>query len=664
MIGQTISHFKILEKLGEGGMCVVYRAEDLKLGRTVALKFLPSDLSLDQDVKGRFIHEAQAASALDHPNICPVYDVGETADGQMYIVMACYDGKTLKQKMGGGALARNEAVVIASQIAEGLQEAHSHGIVHRDVKPANILLSGTGVVKIVDFGLAKVSGATRLTKSGTTLGTVAYMAPEQLRGSEVDARADIFSLGVVLYEMLTGILPFRGDHEAALMYSILHEEPPALREFFLASPELQHIVSKALEKNPHERYQSLEEFLSDLRRLRDSAADSHAKNRFARILAGAVILVLASAVYFLVSRNPSASPPEPGVIPDTAQTMRADTVSEARTPPVLPDRAVALPPSVAVKPEPADSQAETKDQPAIDVPLTENRDTVEEEPTPKNPEPGDVMTNSIGMEFILIPSGVFQMGADDDEAESDERPIRTVTLAHSIWFGRYEVTNGQFASFVSVTNYVTTAERVGWARTWDRSGWTETAGASWRTFFTSDSLPVVCVSWQDAKAFAQWLNEKEGVSQYRLPTEAEWEFAARSGPKQYKFSWGNGIPVARMGGNIADEEFKLMFPSIDTWPGYYDGHVFSAPVGFYLPNEFGLCDMTGNVWEWCEDWYDDYAPGPQTDPVGPPTGSRRVLRGGSWKEIPRYVRAANRTRYEPDYKSADTGFRLVKMEEN
>jgi Tol biopolymer transport system component len=269
MIGQTISHYKILEKLGGGGMGVVYKAQDLKLDRAVALKFLPPELTLDPDAKERFVHEAKAASSLQHHNICTIHDVDQTADGQMFIVMDLYEGETLKSRVAKGRLRIEEATDLAIQVAQGLAEAHAHGIIHRDIKPANILITKSGVAKIVDFGLAKLSGATKVTKTGSTLGTVAYMAPEQLQGSDVDARADIFSVGVVLYEMLTGKTPFRGDHEAALMYSIMNEEPEPLQmQVPDATSELIHVVSRALEKDPANRYKTMDDLLIDLRRVR------------------------------------------------------------------------------------------------------------------------------------------------------------------------------------------------------------------------------------------------------------------------------------------------------------------------------------------------------------------------------------------------------------
>jgi serine/threonine protein kinase len=195
MIGKTISHYRILEKLGEGGMGVVYKAEDSKLGRTVALKFLSPDLTRDAEAKARFVQEAQAASALDHPNICNVHEIDETSDGQTFIAMACYDGESLKAKIERGPLKVEDALEITSQVAHGLAKAHGQGITHRDIKPANILITKDGLAKIVDFGLAKLAGK-KLTKTGKTLGTAQYMAPEQALGKGVDQRADIWSLAL------------------------------------------------------------------------------------------------------------------------------------------------------------------------------------------------------------------------------------------------------------------------------------------------------------------------------------------------------------------------------------------------------------------------------------------------------------------------------------
>ncbi|MFQ5652758.1 MAG: protein kinase [bacterium] len=295
MIGKTISHYKILEKLGGGGMGVVYKAKDTKLKRTVALKFLPPDLTRDDEAKERFMLEAQAASALDHPNICTIHEIDETKDGQLFIAMACYQGETLKQRLesvganGRSPLPVAEAIEIVIQIAHGLAKAHEQGIVHRDIKPANIMVTTDGIVKILDFGLAKLTGATQLTKTGTTLGTVAYMSPEQAQGVTVDHRTDIWSLGVVLYEMVSGELPFRGEYEAAVIYSILNEAP----EQETAIPaNLQQIVAKALAKEPEERYQQMDELLADLNSLKKELESEATKETAAEEKAAPSIAVL------------------------------------------------------------------------------------------------------------------------------------------------------------------------------------------------------------------------------------------------------------------------------------------------------------------------------------------------------------------------------------
>jgi serine/threonine protein kinase/tetratricopeptide (TPR) repeat protein len=272
MIGKTISHYTILEEIGAGGMGVVYKAEDTKLDRTVALKFFPPHLSINQEEKKRFIHEAKAAAALDHPNICNIFEIDETEDGRMFIAMGYYEGKTLKEKIRPvGAqhavpMPIDKTIDITIQIAEGLQEAHQNQIVHRDIKSANIIITQKGQVKILDFGLAKLKGATKLTKESTTLGTVAYMSPEQASGDKVDHRSDIWSLGVILYEMITGQLPFKGEYEQAVMYAIMNEEPEPITGLRTGvSMELERIISKILAKEQAERYQHADELIVDLR---------------------------------------------------------------------------------------------------------------------------------------------------------------------------------------------------------------------------------------------------------------------------------------------------------------------------------------------------------------------------------------------------------------
>lgn len=266
MIGQSISHYKILDKLGEGGMGVVYKAADTKLNRTVALKFLPDRVNKDEAAKARFLQEAQAAAALNHPNICTIYGI-EEHEGHLFISMEYIEGGTLREKLPFAK--SDDALTIAMQIGEALQDAHAKGIVHRDIKADNVMLSAKGQAKVMDFGLAKLKGSLKLTRTSSTVGTLGYMAPEQIQGGEVDHRSDIFSFGVLLFEILTGKLPFRGDHEAAMVYSIVNEEPESIQKYLpAASPELARILEKALEKDPAERYQTAADLVVDLRRVK------------------------------------------------------------------------------------------------------------------------------------------------------------------------------------------------------------------------------------------------------------------------------------------------------------------------------------------------------------------------------------------------------------
>jgi serine/threonine protein kinase/Tfp pilus assembly protein PilF len=264
LIGQTVSHYRILEHIAAGGMGVVYKAEDTRLKRTVAVKFLPPEFTHDQTARERFFHEAQAASALDHQNICSVHEFGEH-DGRTFLVMGFYEGETLKQKIERDPMSMAGLLDIAMQAARGLTRAHEAGIVHRDIKPANLIVTTRGEVKILDFGLAKLAGRTLLTRTGSTLGTAAYMSPEQARGEAVDHRTDIWSLGVVLYEMIAGRRPFASDYEQALVYQILNAEPEPLSKVRPETPAgLAQIVGHAMAKQPAERYQTMSEFSDDL----------------------------------------------------------------------------------------------------------------------------------------------------------------------------------------------------------------------------------------------------------------------------------------------------------------------------------------------------------------------------------------------------------------
>jgi len=343
MIGRTVSHYRVLARLGEGGMGVVYKAEDLRLPRIVALKFLPADIAADDPARARFLNEARAAASLDHSNICRVWDIDEV-DGRPFIVMSFVDGATLRDRLAGGPLPVEAALRVAIEVADGLADAHARGVVHRDIKPSNILIGSDDRARVTDFGLALLADATRITGEGLAVGTPLYMAPEQIGGADVDRRADIWALGAVLHEMLTGRPPFVAEYREALFYAILHTDPPpvsALRPD--APPELDLIVAKALARDPAARYADATGMLRDLRQARARLVGEgggglpdwilrRLRRRLAAVVAAAVVLT--AAVATLLLRGGGA---DPGPVPRARPIQVTSSPAWETDPALSPD---------------------------------------------------------------------------------------------------------------------------------------------------------------------------------------------------------------------------------------------------------------------------------------------------------------------------------------
>ncbi|MBL7075363.1 protein kinase [candidate division KSB1 bacterium] len=662
MIGKTISHYKILEKIGEGGMGVVYKAEDTKLKRTVALKFLPQEFTRDEEAKERFVHEAQAASALDHPNICTIYEINETEDGQTFIAMAYYEGETLKEKISKESLPIDEALDIASQVAQGLSKAHEKGIVHRDIKPGNIIVTNDGVAKIVDFGLAKMAGASRITRAGSTLGTAAYMSPEQARGEEVDYRTDIWALGVVLYEMLTGQLPFPGEYESAVIYSILNVDPKSPRDFREDIPaELEQVVIKMMKKEISQRYVSVTEFKTDLGKIKSTLMGAgigvlgKTRRYFKPAILIPVTLIALIALVFLIRQihrttrirwAKDVALPKIEELIDKAnsenniEAFNLAQKAEKYIPddPKLKQLMQLIPATISIKTQPAGAKIYRKpfDKPESDwefighTPIVSRRmpyylflwkvekpgyETLYRLSFSGGPIDWNTVTYlPYTIDCILDKSGTLPPNM--------VRIPGTGEIA-DFFIDKYEVTNEQFKWFVENGGY---QKKAYWKHPFIKNGreatWEEavaklrdTTGrlgpATWEGGSYpegEDNYPVSGVSWYEAAAYAEFAEKS-------LPTIGHWGSASRV-----------NITYA----------YHLFYPMCN-----FDGEG-PVPVGTTEAiTQFGVYDMAGNVREWC--WNE--------------SEKGRCIRGGAWNDVTYMF--GNVTQADPFDRSPKNGFRCV-----
>jgi serine/threonine protein kinase/formylglycine-generating enzyme required for sulfatase activity len=736
---QTIGKYEVLDVIGHGGMGLVYRARDNAIGRLVALKVMAPALAEQVELRERFLREARAAGNLQHPNIVVIHDLGEH-EGAPYIAMEYLVGQPLDKALAAKALTTSAKLEAFAQICDGLHFAHENGVVHRDVKPANVILLAKGGAKLVDFGIARTSDA-RLTKTGIVVGTVAYMAPEQLKGKPVDARSDVFSAGAMLYEMLSGKLPFEGETTAETMMKILQDEPPELRPEGVIHPaRLAAVVQRALAKDPAQRYQSAREFG---RAVRDHLQEQNSAAAAATVVRGTVMP--APPAEPRVERAPPAPLPlaRPAFVPPTEASSPPVSHRPPATPPASPvegrrrmgsgmrpviamvivlialglGSASPTGPAVSVQFRLVDDSKPSSKQidwskyveasqggPRFQLKGTDKwyvlkNDSIVDQSDiasaaaatnedrhwlsltfnatgaaklkrassesrgrqlaivvdgellevgvitmelPKvfavngvtGPEAEDlakrinsgrgtagstpggdaqpagpaVVTTKVnpkdGLTYVWIPAGTFQMGCSpgDSECSSNEKPAHAVTITKGFWMGQTEVTQAAYQRVIGTNP----------------------------SHFHGDRLPVEEVSWDDANAYCSAVG-------MRLPTEAEWEYAARAGSTAARY--GDLDAVAWYDKNSGNQT--------------HEG-------GQQLPNAWHLYDMLGNVWEWVADWYDESYDGqsPSQDPRGPSKGFARALRGGSWRYGARFSRVSDRYRIQPGIRGV-VGFRCV-----
>jgi dienelactone hydrolase/predicted Ser/Thr protein kinase len=668
--------YRIIEEVGRGGMGVVYKAEDLKLKRTVALKFLPPHLMDSPELKERFLIEAQAAAALSHANICVIHEVGE-AEGRSYIAMEYVEGETLRDKIKKGLLKTEVALDVAVQVAAGLGEAHHKGIVHRDIKSANIMVTDKGQAKVMDFGLAKLRGGTSLTKSQTTLGTVAYMSPEQARGDEVDQRSDIWSLGVVLYEMLTGELPFKGDRDVSIIYSIVHEEPKPIKVRKPPVPiELQQVIARALRKKREGRYASADEMLKDLKTYQKSLQLDESgvlslktilrrvrKPRVAVPTFAAIALLAFFGVRFFkhqarVRGAWNVTIPqiermigENNVWRDLVAVYKLAEEAERYIPrdPKLAKLFSGCSFKVTIKTEPPGAKVFMKDYMAPDSEWT----YLGVSPIEKMRLPTGIFRWKMekeGYETVLAAASTWgpNLGQHDILAPNDLSRVldKTGTIPPGMvrvkgeetslgklpdfFIDRCEVTNRQFKDFVASGGYKNSKfwtqkfVKDGKELPWEEAvkGFVDQTGlpgpSTWQAGDYPEGqgdYPVSGVSWYEAAAYAEFAGKS-------LPTGQHWGVA--------RGEYTTLIQVPQLGG------FAILAP--------FSNFRGKGPVAAgSLPGltAYGALDMAGNVREWC--WNE--------------TAKGRSIRGGAWDDNP-YI-FGNLSQAPPMERSSRDGFRCA-----
>jgi serine/threonine-protein kinase len=645
LTGKTLGQYEIHEEIGHGGMATVYRATQTSIGRMVAVKVLPTHFLQDRTFLERFAREVKIIAQLQHRSILPVYDFGEQ-DGTPYVVMAYMEGGTLSDRIKRGPLPLDEVVWLVEQIAEGLDHAHNEGVIHRDFKPSNVLLDKVGNAHLADFGIAKVSAATvELTRSGVVVGTPAYMAPEMYRKGDLTNTVDVYALGVTLYQMLTGRLPFQAETPAQFMMSHVNDPVPEVRALRPDLPAgVAGVIEQAMAKTAEARYQSASEMVQAL----TIAAQGE-------VIAAALPPEPTPPVE-IAAPIPATPPPTPEMLDAPTTDVPSEPAVSARparrgvnslllgggvagfgilgTAVVLGVLALAgvfgrpaSPPAedatagellaAEVEPEEEPAAAPTEEPtPTGALPPTE-APTDYDGPVTANDQWTPVIQTIDGVEMALVPVGCFMMGSVD--GEPDEQPVHEQCFEEAFWVDVTEVTNAQYGS----------------------SGQ-----------YSGNSRPRESVAWLEAVAHC----EARGA---RLPTEVEWEYAAR-GPDYLDFPWGNSFSNQSL--NFCDT--NCPFDLRDSTSN--DGNETTSSVGAYPEGEswVGALDMSGNVWEWTSSIYAPYpynaADGREVD-GNSYNSSDRVLRGGSFASYePSQLRASRRYEFNPRIEYLYFGFRCVR----
>ena len=600
-----VSSYRLEKEVARGGMGIVYRGIHAVFDEVVAIKEIFPQFTGEPELRERFLREARLQRRLQHPNIVQVRDFLVENDS-FYIVMEFVEGESLAGRLRnlGRPMTVTEALPIFQQALAGLGFAHGQGIVHRDIKPANIMLTGEGVAKLTDFGIARALDSAKLTRSGVVMGTVAYMSPEQIQGAKLDCRTDVYSMGIMLYEMLVGRRPFERplntDSDWPVCDGHINHAPTRPGQFVPELPDyLERAILKALEKKPEIRFASCEEFTAALKPCppgaielaeAERAAREEAEKRRAEEKAGQERLVQEKVERERAERERRAHA--------EAEKRRAE--GKARQERLNQEKA----------------ERERSEEPRFSGQSKEAGLLTREKLEELSPTRAQIRVNpKDALKYVWIPAGAFTMGCSpgDDECGSHEKPPHTVTISRGFWITQTPVTTGAYKQFARATGHQMPPEPA------FNNGWGK------------DNLPIVNVNWDDAQAYCKWMVG-------RLLTEAEWEYAARAGSTEARYG-----PLDEI-----------------AWYEHNSGNR-THDVAQKSPNGFGLYDTLGNVWEWVSDWYkeDYYRGGPGQDPKGPPGGQLRVLRGGAWNIGPRGIRVSGRSRNVPGVRYISYGFRCA-----